>query len=523
MLGSTYFVAAKLGLMLALVHPSASAVWAPTAIALISMLLLGNRMWPAIFVAAFLVNLSTAGTPATSLGIATGNTLEALTGAWLVRRFANGRSAFERPQDTFRFAVLAGLAATAVSASFGVTSLALGGFAPWSDFRSIWLTWWLGDLGGALVVAPFLLIWTSPRRAISWSRAQLLELAALLLSLTAVGVTVFWTSFPLDSRGHPLEFVCIPFLVWAAFRFDQRIASLALLVNAAIAVSGTMHNVVVVGRSEMNEWLVVLQLFMGVAAVTTLALAAMVAERRRVEAAVRATSQELSETVAELEAFAHSMSHDLRSPVGAVLNYSAVIEEDFGGHLDESGMHLLRRIQASARSAADMLDQLVQFGWARSELSDRAPIDMTSLARAVHDEIASGSAEAADLDFEVEDLPPAWGSAELLRCVFRNLISNAIKYTRGRGQRRIEIRGLPGETENTYSVSDNGIGFDPALGDAVFQPFFRAGSSGEVEGSGLGLAIVARIVQRHQGRVWAESDGATGARFSFTLPSREPR
>src|SRR5262249_36214980 len=139
--------------------------------------------------------------------------------------------------------------------------------------------------------------------------------------------------------------------------------------------------------------------------------------------------------------FTHSMSHDLRSPVGAVLNYSAVIEEDFGGHLDESGMHMLRRIRASARSAADMLDQLVQFGWARSELGERAPTDLTSLARAVHDEIALGNEEAGELEFELESLPPAWGSAELLRCVFRNLLSNAIKYTRGRGLRRIEIRG----------------------------------------------------------------------------------
>src|SRR5262249_3296860 len=157
-----------------------------------------------------------------------------------------------------------------------------------------------------------------------------------------------------------------------------------------IAISGTMRTAVT-GRFEVNEWLVVLQLFMSVAAVTTLALAAMVAERRRVEAAGRPPSQELSETVAELEGVPRSVSHHLRRPVGAVLNYSAVIEEDFGGHLDESGMHMLRRIRASARSAADMLDQLVQFGWARSELGERAPIDMTSLARAVHDEIALGN------------------------------------------------------------------------------------------------------------------------------------
>src|SRR5271167_4409476 len=126
-----YFMAGKPGLSMAFVHPSSTAVWPPTGITLAAFLILGYRVWPAIFLGAFLVNITTAGTILTSLGIATGNTLEGLVGAYLVLRFTRGRSAFDRGPDTFKFAILAGVLSTTVAATFGVTSLSLGGFASW--------------------------------------------------------------------------------------------------------------------------------------------------------------------------------------------------------------------------------------------------------------------------------------------------------------------------------------------------------------------------------------------------------
>src|SRR5439155_370999 len=128
-----YFVAGKLSLQLAFLHKSASPVWPPAGIALAALLVLGFRVWPALFVGAFLVNLTTLGNIWTSLGIASGNTLEALCGAWLVNRFAGGARVFDRPQDVFKFA-LAALIGTTVSPTFGVSSLAAGGFAQWSSY-----------------------------------------------------------------------------------------------------------------------------------------------------------------------------------------------------------------------------------------------------------------------------------------------------------------------------------------------------------------------------------------------------
>ena len=139
-LAALYFLAGKLGLLLAFVHANATAVWFPTGLALAAFLLLGYRVWPGIFLGAFLANLTTAGSVATTLGIATGNTLEGLAGAYLVNRFAHGVHAFDRPQDVFKFTALAALASTTVSPFFGVTSLALGGYADWAEYGRIWLT-----------------------------------------------------------------------------------------------------------------------------------------------------------------------------------------------------------------------------------------------------------------------------------------------------------------------------------------------------------------------------------------------
>ena len=520
LIAGAYLVAGKLGLQLAIVHPNASAVWAPTGIALAVLLWRGTRVWPALFVGAFLVNFTTEGSIATSLGIATGNTLEAVIAARLVTRFAGGRHAFESASNILRFAFLAGTVSTAASATLGVASLAAGGYARWAAFGPIWLTWWLGDMGGALVVAPPLLLWIT-KRPLRWTRAQVLEATMLAIALVVVGTAVFGARFPTGTTGHPLAFLCMPLLVWAAFRFDPRVASAAIVLLSGVAVTSTLRATGPAGRWELNATLVLLQVFMGVAAVSTLALAAVVEERRRVEGAIRKTSEELRGSVAELEALSHSISHDLRSPVGAVLNYSAVIEETFGGRLDGEGIRLLRRIRASAESATRLLDQLVQLRWTGREPGQALQVDMTGLARDVHGELAAAGEDVGEIHFELGDLPPAWGSPALLRCVFRNLFSNAVKYTRGREGRRIQVVGAAGERENTYSVADNGIGFEPEFRHEVFVPFRRLAGAREVQGSGLGLAIAAKIIHRHHGRIWAESDGANGARFSFTLPGRE--
>jgi len=281
-IAAVYVVAAKAGLALAFVHPSATAVWAPTGLALAALLLFGRGAWPAIFLGAFIANITTAGSILTALGIAAGNTLEAVIGAALVTGFAAGAHAFERAGTVFAFTGLA-LACTSLSATFGVSSLCLTGFARWSDFGPIWWTWWLGDAAGALLVAPAILLWVAPSGML-WTPRRGVEVMAFVASLIAVGAIVFGGVLPLEGADYPLEFLCLPLLVWAGFRFTPREAATALILLAAVAIRGTLGGLGPFARGSRNESLLLLQAFLAVAAVMTLALAAVVAERRRADA-----------------------------------------------------------------------------------------------------------------------------------------------------------------------------------------------------------------------------------------------
>jgi signal transduction histidine kinase len=514
LLAGAYFLAGKLGLTLAAVHVSATSVWPGTGIALAALLSLGYRVWPAIFVGAFLVNATTAGSTLTSLGIATGNTLEAVLGAWLVNRFAHGPHPFDRAPDLFRYTGLVGIATT-VSATLGVSSLVFTGYADPAAFGPIWLTWWLGDMGGALVVAPFLLLWGRDPR-IRWHGRRALEGIALLASVAILGRIVFGWITPIQ-LGFALKFLCMPPLIWAAYRFGQRMATTAVLILAVMAMWGTLGRL----GGDLDRWLLVLQVFTSVSAVTALALAAVVAERRRAELALRTTSDDLRGAMVHLEALSEAISHDLRTPIGSVVNYSGIVEQDYGPILGGPGLEMLRRMRVSAESAERLLNELSLFAEGAASEGTKASVDMTSLAREAYAEVVTGGGDVAGVRFQVHELPPAVGNPALLLRVFSNLLSNSVKYSRGRPHRHIEVDGRTGARENTYRVTDNGIGFPREQSEALFTPFKRLHHARATEGSGLGLAIVARIVHRHGGRVWAESDGVSGARFSFTLQNQE--
>src|SRR5438309_7179314 len=280
-----YFVAGKLALQLAFVNASASPVWPPAGIALAALLLLGYRVWPAIFVGAFFVNVLTAGSIFTSLGIATGNTLEAICGAWLVNRFAGGTRVFDRPQDVFKFA-LAAVVSTTLGPSFGVTSLALGGFAHWSNYGNIWLTWWLGDAAGDLVVAPLLLLWGVPSTRWPWTRRDAIEVGIILLLLLGLAETVFGGWFPISAKNYPISFICGPIVIWTAFRFTQRETATGIFILSAIAIWGTLHGDGPFVMQTENQSLLMLQSSTAVLTLTALALAAAMAERREAETAL---------------------------------------------------------------------------------------------------------------------------------------------------------------------------------------------------------------------------------------------
>jgi PAS domain S-box-containing protein len=293
-----YVVAGKLGLQLAFVHVSATAVWPPTGIAVAALLLFGYRLWPGIAVGAFLVNLFTAGSVASSLGIAAGNTLEAFLAVYLVNRFANGCRVFDRPPDILKFALFAGALGPAVSATFGVTTLASLGYADWGSYGTIWLTWALGDMGGALLVTPPLVLWWRNRRP-RWSARQLLEMALLLVTVFVIGEVVFGSTLPFAARKYPLPFLVTPLLVWTALRFGQREVATVMFLVSGSAVWGTLGGFGPFAREPMHEALLMLQIFTGMMAVMALALGGAVGEHRRAEEALHRAHGELESRVRE--------------------------------------------------------------------------------------------------------------------------------------------------------------------------------------------------------------------------------
>ena len=181
-----YVGLAKLSLALASIHPSATPIWPPTGYALAIILLSGYRVSPAVFLGAFIANLTTAGSIGTSFTIATGNVLESLVGAYLINRWSDGRSTFDTPVGVARFALIC-LFSTVISPTFGVGSLSFAGYADWPKFPSIWTTWWIGDLSGALVITPVIVLWSTT----SSGRIDLLQSCAVYAVTVVVGLLAF--------------------------------------------------------------------------------------------------------------------------------------------------------------------------------------------------------------------------------------------------------------------------------------------------------------------------------------------
>src|SRR5213596_1778802 len=351
-----YFVAGKLGLMLASLHASASPVWPPAGIALAASLLLGYRAWPAIFIGAFLANVTTAGNVATSFAIATGNTLEALAGAWLVNRFAGGTNVFDRPQGVFKFALAAGIS-TIISPAFGVTSLGVAGFADWANYGAISLTWWLGDATGDLVFTPLVLLWSvaSIRR---WNKKQAAEVGALLLLLVLLSGVVFGGWPAVSARNYPIVLIFGPVVIWTAFRFTQRETATGIFILSAIAVWGTLHGFGPFVRETENQSLLALQWWAAVLSITAMALSAGMAERRRVEEELQQQKVVVETANGTKDHFPATLSHELRTPLTPVISALESLEAEPAQKDDtKSALAMIRRnIELETQLIDDLLD-----------------------------------------------------------------------------------------------------------------------------------------------------------------------
>ena len=292
---AVYVAAGKLGLSLAVVNDSTSAVWPPAGLAVGALLILGPRVWPAVAVGAFLVNVTTTQLVGSSLLIAVGNTSEALAGWWLVTRFAAGTAAFERPYRTLRFALVGGALAPLSAATVGTMALWSSGRALSGDLGAVWITWWLGDAVGILLVTPIVVMWARPPKS-RWSTARVAE----AVCVTLVVAVTSWVAFGDTAFRHssyPLSFVTVAVLMWPAFRLGGRETALATALMSVVAIIGTISGFGPFARPSANESLLFLQAFVGVWMIVMLVVAAEVETRQRVEGEIRLLNEQLEDRV----------------------------------------------------------------------------------------------------------------------------------------------------------------------------------------------------------------------------------
>lgn len=534
-----YFISGKLGLSLAFLHQSASPVWPPTGLAIAIFLLWGVRYWPCIFVGAFLVNVTTLGTYFTSFSIAVGNTLEAVLVATFLDRYAKGVRVFSHPKDIFKFALIAGFSTT-ISATFGVTTLVLGSLASWTNYGSIWLTWWLGDFVGAVVVCPVIVLLSSKRQT-ELSDRQIIEGIGFLGTLVVVSMVVFNGLTFLGRGNYPIAFLCMPPLLWGAFRFGTRATAIGMFVLSALAIWGTINGFGPFARESPNESLLIVQGFVGITGIVMMAVAAVVQERRSTEQGLHDLTSQLNEriklgadvllqkekelvrTTAEreqLDLFASLASHDLQEPLRKITVFADLLKAECSQEISGAGKNYIERLQNAVKRMSDLIRDLHHFSKVGAEFELPGHVDLNKTLKELIFDLELPIKEA-NAEITVDKLPTISAGPVQLRELFHNLIMNSLKFRKKGQPVHIQISAETMEQDIVkIIVKDDGIGFENEYAKRIFKPFERLHGQAEYPGTGVGLAICQRIVERLGGKISAESSVGEGATFVIVLPNK---
>jgi two-component sensor histidine kinase len=473
-----YLVVAKLSLALASVHPSATPIWPPTGLALAAVLLLRYRIWPAIFLAALIANATTAGSIYTSVAIAIGNTLESVVGAYLVNRWSDGVRTFDTPAGVARFALICFMPSTMISATLGVVSLSLGGYADWADFASIWMTWWMGDLAGALVITPVILLWTTsfPR---SPGRQEWMQSCVVFSAVIVVGLIAFSPLIEQTASRGPLAFLAVLPLMWAALRRNQRDTATTALILACFAVWGTASDGGPFARSNLNDSFLLLLAFMISISVPSLALSADVATRKRHEDHVEFVMHELSHRSKNLLTVVQSMARQVARQTENFKDFDAAFS-------------------TRLRAFADTHDLLVTRGWHGTDIRDLIRTQLTSFVEPNENRLTS----------EGPDLMLTPKAAEQIGLALHELGTNAAKHG--------ALSVPAGRVKIQWDLEKDGLD----KGHLRIEWMERGGPTvNESHSSGFGHMIITKIVPVSlQGRA-SLLFHSEGARWTLVVPA----
>jgi signal transduction histidine kinase len=511
-LGLLYALAGRIAVFLAFESAYAS-VWPATGLAIGAMVLWGYWVWPFIAGAAFLTILNASGYLLAAFATSIADTLEAVVATFLVRRFVSRRNPFVHARDLFKFIVLAAVLSPMVSAVIGTVAGIIRGFHG-GPYLYVLFTWWLQNLLGVLLVAPIVLSWglEFPKK---WpSRAQAVEAALLFGLLSMTAQWVFGGGIPIAVKDYPLEYLCIPYLVWSAFRFGGKGASLALLVLSMIAIVGTRQGYGPFFRSNReHESLHLLQLYIGTNAIFTLALAAIVAERELIQ-------RKLAHSNAELERFAYVASHDLQEPLRTVTSFCQLLKKRYENQLDSTANEYIEMAVDGSKRMYVLINSLLEY----SRLGRHPEWQSTDCNDVLTQAVANLTAAITETNAEIthSELPVVPSDPSLLMPVFQNLIGNAIKF-RDRHPPCIRVSAEARRHDWIFTIEDNGRGIEPRYFKQIFGLFQRVNSPDCPSGTGVGLAVCKKIVEQHGGTIWVDSTPGQGSQFHFTLPNQSSK
>ena len=523
-LAAVYVLAARIGLAFDPIGGFATLVWPPTGISLAAILLLGYRVWPGILIGAATANVLGEAPIAVAVGIAIGNTLEALAGAYLLRRIPRFSVTLERVTSVVGLIVFAALLSPAISATIGVASLYAGQIIQQSQLSETWQAWWIGDMVDALVAAPIILAWTTIPRA--RFQQHWTEKLAVSLAVVSVSVTTFFSGLrglpTLPTPFHQTDLL-FAVLIWAALRFGQRGASTAAFWISATAVAGTARGYGPFAQAELHYGLLSLQTFIGLVAATVLVLGATIAERRlALDQAKKAQDDAARANLVKSE-FLAVMSHELRTPLNAIAGYAELLETGVYGPLTDKQRDAIARIHRNEQQLLALIDEIL--GFARAEKgqvtvkSEQVPVaDAFDAVVPLIQPVLSRKHFVLKRDVTRPRLA-VQADPESLSQILISLLSNASKYTDEGGEITLGAEREGGKVR--IWVRDTGVGISPEQMESVFEPFFQAnhGTTRKSSGVGLGLTIARDLARRMAGEVTIASKVGSGTTASVVLPA----
>lgn len=521
---AAYFITGKIGLSFYAVNGFATLIWPPTGIALAALLLWGGRLWPAIALGAFSLNLFIGASPPVACGIAIGNTLEALVGAYLLRRYIGFDPRLARLRDSFGLIVYAGFLAPMIAATVGTLALLMGGVITHAHTTLTWLTWWTGDALGVLSISPFLIRFISQPLFTRTSR-EWIEGATGFGIIVALLTIIFWTPYGQLGPFSLVYLLTLAFL-WAGLRTRTRGMALALLLLTTIGISGTLFGYGPVTHTLSTEALFGVQTLIGTIDIIFLLFVSVVEERRDTLLALERYVQNLEgaleksrfEGQAKTD-FLAILAHELRNPLAAVLSSLelAKLHERRSENIKNfEGMET--HIHTMARHLDDLLD-ISRISQKKFSLQKES-IELQTVLKQSLGMVAHFLEERAHQSVVNVPDAPLWVDADPMRLeqVFVNLLTNAGKYTNPGGTITLRV-----STENEMiivSIADTGIGIAPEKLPHVFDMIQSGESAARRPGGlGIGLSLARRLVELHGGAVEARSRGeGHGSEFVVSLP-----